>query len=723
MPTIDINITGGTYKSRSRSLAAQKTQNMYPEIVDTDAKKSPFVLHNWPGLTLFGSVPGFDRGMFIHQGILYKVSGDTLYSIDQNGVHSVIGVITGSGRCVFEGIGGNLIIVSGGRVWVYNPNPDLTNTIYSTKKFNILAQGDNNTQDLTFGADGLNVYVVGLLLDKVHQYTLSVAWDVSTAGYSGNSLDVSSEDITPTGVYISNDGSKIYISGNTNDSVFQYDFTENYDLSTASYASKSKDISAEELQITGVTFSPSGLKMYIVGTATGARAVFQYDLTIGWDVSTAAYASKTLDVSSEDIAPNGLAFNLSGTVLYVVGDTSDTVYQYNLTSAYDLSTASYASKSLDVSSEDTNLRGLAANQNMSNIYVLGTFNNTIYQYSSTKEITDSDLESPNAVAHLNNQAIYDGDNARWCTSDVGDASSITAANYATAEASPDNLSRPYVFDQILYLFGEKTTETWYNSGVGNPPFDRIEGGIFTIGLAAIHSTAHNDNNLYFLGDDNKVYRLPTKQSVSDIALTHAIEGYSAVADAIGLCYSFENQNFYQLTFPSENKTWVYSEPTNQWIELLSGDGRYFGNSHAYAYRKNLIADYRNGNIYELDINSFDDNGTTVKRIRETGPIHGGLVGAPGKRVEMNRFELIMEVGVGVSAGQGIEPVVMLSYSDDGGKTFSTERWGNIGHLGDYLRKVEWHGLGSFESRIMRISMSDPVQLSIHSAAADIEVGI
>jgi len=715
MPTIDINITGGTYKSRSRSLTAQKTQNMYPEIVDDDAPKSKYVLHGWPGLTLFGLVPGVDRGTFNHQGILYKVSGNTLYLTDQDGAHSTLGTIEGSGRCVFEGIGSDLIIVSDGRVWVYNTAPGVNDFIYTGKKATGLLSG---ATDLFVSPDGSNVYTT--ITSVIQQYSI-IGGDISTAEDTGNTFDPSSEEPISSGISFSPDGLNMYIVGTTNDTVYQYILSAAWDVSTASYASKFFDVSSEDNFPLSLDFNFAGTIMYVLGGT--ADDVFQYTLSTAWDVSTASYASKSLDLSSEGGTMEGITVNLDGSILLAVDAGNDTVYQYNLTTSHDLSTGSYSGLSLLISSEQIAPAGVFFDNNGTTFYLCGNNPLGVYQYSSTKEVTDSDLETPNAVAVLNNQAIYDGDNARWCTSDVGDASSITAANYASAESSPDNLLRPYVYDQILYLFGEKTTETWYNSGVGNPPFDRIEGGIFTIGLAAIHSTAHNDNNLYFLGDDNKVYRLPTKQSVSDIALTHAIESYTAVADAIGLCYSFENQNFYQLTFPSENKTWVYSEPTNQWIELLSGNGRYFGNSHAYAYRKNLIADYRNGNIYELDINAFDDNGTTVKRIRETGAIHGGLVGAPGKRIEMNRFELIMEVGVGVSAGQGIEPVVMLSYSDDGGKTFSTERWGNIGHLGDYLRKVEWHGLGSFESRIIRISISDPVQLSIHSAAADIEVGV
>jgi len=463
MPTVAINLTGPSYSHRSRSLSSQRTIGFYPEIIDTQSSKSKYILNSFPGLKLFGTSSGRDRGMFEHQNVLYKVTDTTLNTVAFDGTHTSVGTIPGTGRCIFAGIGTNVVIVTGGRVW---------------------------------------------------QYT---------------------------------------------------------------------------------------------GTLT--------------------------------------------------------------------------------------------------------------------EITDVDLETPNGAAHLNNQIIYDGDGGRFVTSDVGDATTINGLNYAAAESNADDLKIPYVFNQILYLMGDKTIETWWNSGVGNPPFDRIEGGIYPIGLAAIYSAANNDNHLYFLADDNKIYQLPNKENISTIALTHEIDSYLVVDDAIGYCLTFENQNFYLLIFPTVNKSWCYSESSGQWFEL--NKDRYIGSSYAYAFRKNLIADYRNGNIYELDIDTYSENSEFVERVRDSGPIFGELMGASGKKIEMSRFELIMEVGVGglpSTTDNSENPIIMLQFSDDGGKTFSTEKWGKIGKMNKYV-KVEWFSLGSFFERIIRIKVSDPNFISIHSSSADLEAGI
>ena len=83
----------------------------------------------------------------------------------------------------------------------------------------------------------------------------------------------------------------------------------------------------------------------------------------------------------------------------------------------------------------------------------------------------------------------------------------------------------------------------------------------------------------------------------------------------------------------------------------------------------------------------------------------------------------METGVGIVSGQGSDPVVILQISDDGGRTWGTEMREKIGKLGHFQTGVRWTALGAFYERILRVRVSDPVFLSIHSASADLEAGI
>ena len=276
------------------------------------------------------------------------------------------------------------------------------------------------------------------------------------------------------------------------------------------------------------------------------------------------------------------------------------------------------------------------------------------------------------------------------------------------------------------MLGEKTIELWWNSGVGKPPFDRMEGGIIEIGLASLHAVSNNINYTYFLGNDRKVYKLrdATIEPVTNKALAREFQGYSTVDDAILWCMDLNDTNLVVVTFPTANKTWVYIEG-GQWFEWSSGinGGRNKSNSYVKAYGKHLVEDYQNGNLYELDFDTYTENSEPIIRIRDTAPIDSGLFGSYGKRVTINKFILNIEVGVGLLSGQGSNPQIMLSYSDDGGKSFSNEMWGTVGKLGEFQYKVEWNGLGSFFNRIIRIKTSDPVYYAIRGADADIEVGI
>jgi hypothetical protein len=109
-----------------------------------------------------------------------------------------------------------------------------------------------------------------------------------------------------------------------------------------------------------------------------------------------------------------------------------------------------------------------------------------YKYDGTtlSTISDVDLESPNTVAFLNNQWVYQGAGSRFCVSDAGLPDTINGLNYATAESEGSALLRVYAWNQQLYMFKERAIEPWWNSGTGLPPVDRVEGGIIQTGCGA-----------------------------------------------------------------------------------------------------------------------------------------------------------------------------------------------------------------------------------------------
>ena len=367
---------------------------------------------------------------------------------------------------------------------------------------------------------------------------------------------------------------------------------------------------------------------------------------------------------------------------------------------------------------------------------------TVWKYStdtdSITEVTDSNITGSDTVDFINNQFLYTKSGSvlvdgilqgpgYTIVSDVGDGATASGLNIIGAEGLPDTLIRDFVFDGVIYRCGTRSIEAWYNSGIGAPPIDRLEGRAFNTGLGAINSIAKTDDAFFWLGDDFAIYRSQagSKQKISSDSESNQIKGFSTISDAIGQTFTMEGIKYYMLTFPTGGKTFVVNEEleVNGWFNLSSGtnDGIWQGQSLLSAYNETLAADATNGNVYTLDFDTFTNNGEPIRRVRVTQEINGDMLGAKGKLIQMSSLKIIMETGVGVVSGQGDKPQIMIEYSDDGQRSWASGAWPNIGRLGEFTLQVEWDNLDVFYGRMIRISTSDPVNYSIYSATIDLRL--
>jgi hypothetical protein len=357
-------------------------------------------------------------------------------------------------------------------------------------------------------------------------------------------------------------------------------------------------------------------------------------------------------------------------------------------------------------------------------------NTGVYQYNSDTAVislvTDVNIVGAKSVAFINNQFIYTND-LFSVISNVGDGSTANGLNIIGEESLPDNMVRDYIFDDIIYRASERSIVAWYNSGVGNPPIERLQGRIFQVGLAAINSIDRTDEALYWLGDDFSIYQSTAgaKSKISTDAISNEIQTYSTVADAIANVFIIDGINFYSINFPSGGKTFVLNETLGEqgWFELSSGivDGNYQGTSFLECYGKTFVADVDNGNVYTLDAKTYTNNGETIKRVRTTGSVNSEPFGVNGKLTQMSKAKFIMESGVGLISGQGENPRIIVEYSDDGGYTWKHGSWPKVGRLGERTLQIQFFNLGKFYDRIFRISTTDPVSYSIFSATIDLRL--
>jgi sugar lactone lactonase YvrE len=264
---------------------------------------------------------------------------------------------------------------------------DLTTASYTNKSFSITLFEVTPT-GLHFSSDGTRVYVVGNTNDRVHLFKLATAWDISTAfnPYNIKSFSVNSQDTSPQGVYIGADGTAMYIMGDTNNTIYQYTLGTAYDVSTASYSGISSNITTRETVPQDLTFSDDGTKVYVVGQAAagagliaGAEYVHQFNLTTAWNVGTAGYSTSFYVTTQTSSTPAGLTIGAGGTAMYV--NNSSNVYQYTLGTAWEVNTSSYTSKTFVISTQDAGPQSIYFKDNGTKMYMLGSINDAIYQYS------------------------------------------------------------------------------------------------------------------------------------------------------------------------------------------------------------------------------------------------------------------------------------------------------------------------------------------------------
>ena len=153
----------------------------------------------------------------------------------------------------------------------------------------------------------------------------SGAWDISTASYLQN-FSVASQETTPSDIFFKPDGTKMYVIGYIGDDVNEYDLSTAWDVSTASYL-QNFSVSAQETSPSGIFFKPDGTKMYVIGY-TGDD-VNEYDLSTAWDVTSASY-SQNFSVASQETNPIGIFFKPDGLKMYVIGSIGDDVNEYDL---------------------------------------------------------------------------------------------------------------------------------------------------------------------------------------------------------------------------------------------------------------------------------------------------------------------------------------------------------------------------------------------------------
>jgi len=365
----------------------------------------------------------------------------------------------------------------------------------------------------------------------------------------------------------------------------------------------------------------------------------------------------------------------------------------------------------------------AANQQ---IMIVDGFDGYIYDNNTqtTSVITDTDFTETQSVIFLDGYFIFaqKGTDRFWLTS-LYDGTTVDATDFATAEAFPDVLLSLIGDRRELFLFGEETTEVWYNTGSSDNTFARFQGGMTEMGCAAAFTPTRFDNSIAWLARNNRGEGLVCvladnyrPEIISSPEVTYQISTYSRIDDAFAYAYQDEGHEFYVLTFPTAKVVWAYDAATKLWHQrahTIDGEfpNRERYNCHVYAMKKHLLGDISNGKIYEMSPTEGEFMGERVPRERTTVAITD-----EENRTRISEFQLDMEEGIGDPNGVN-DADMWLSYSKDGGHTYTDEVVRSAGQTGQYATRLMWRRLGKARNWIFKLRTWSPRRPIVKGAFA------
>lgn len=341
-----------------------------------------------------------------------------------------------------------------------------------------------------------------------------------------------------------------------------------------------------------------------------------------------------------------------------------------------------------------------------------------YLTNAFTQITDPDFPSPKNMSFVDGYFIATKNNSgQFYISALYDGLSWDPLKFATAESSPDDLSIATGFVGQLGLFGHDTLEIWRNTGDSVFPFSRISGST-PVGTIAPNTVISIDTSVYWVGNTANgtgiVYQAQgfTPKRISTEPIEILLQKEPNPENLRSWSYQQDGHAFLVITGGSLGTSLVYDLSTGAWHEraYLNGSGEYeqhLGSCCMYAHDKILVGDRVNGNVYQMSLDTYTDNGAAIKRTR----IYTHLIDQL-EPIRYSELKIGFETGIGLQTGQGSNPKVSLRVSKDGARTWSSYYTTSIGAVGIYGQEVNFRRLGIQTQCTFELTISDPVKVAI-----------
>ena len=250
---------------------------------------------------------------------------------------------------------------------------------------------EGTARGLAFKPDGTKMYLVGIGNNRVRQYSLSTAWDVSTASYDSKDFLVSSQTTSADSLTFSASGDKMYVCGYGAATLFEYDLSTDWDVSSASYNNNSKSIAgiSGQGQPRGIAWKPDGSTFVVLGTS--AYWVETFTLSTNWDLSSTLTVGTYVNLGAGAMGGvyggTGVEWNSDGTKLYVACYSNDKIFEYSIASGYEYTANPASGAFVKTSNEFSlaptvgNVGGIAMGDSGTKFYTVDSSTDTVRQYS------------------------------------------------------------------------------------------------------------------------------------------------------------------------------------------------------------------------------------------------------------------------------------------------------------------------------------------------------
>lgn len=423
---------------------------------------------------------------------------------------------------------------------------------------------------------------------------------------------------------------------------------------------------------------------------------------------------QTSKVSVSDIGTRGLL------------TMNDRVFAVIATGIYGIDSTFTATK-YGTLSQDNNPASLTTNGTPGGEAFYGSGTNGYVHDLTANTITQELTGDVTQVGMLDGYFIaFNKTTSRIRISDLNDGTTWDPTQFLARTTAPDNWQAMVVNPPDIWLIGSQTGDVLFDSGAFPFPLEPRPGATFKYGTPATFSAIALGDSVLWLSQNAEgagivvEARGYTPQRISTPAVETRIAGYARTAkisDAEAFGYQQEGHEFYVLRFPSAQATEVYDLTTGQWHERgtwrpsLNRYDCWHPRCHTYAFGQHLVGESGTGTISALDVTVGTEPDTTaIRRLRITPSLF-----REAQATIIHRLEVLMEMGLGTSTGQGSDPMAMLEISDDGGKTYGRQRQGSVGKIGAYQQRLVWTRLGLFSDAVVRFTFSDPIPARVIDA--------